>query len=48
MHYFLEFVDICIVEGTYKIATQTILFLLCTFFHKIHVKKVKVSCLLVL
>jgi hypothetical protein len=36
-------VDICLIEGTYKISTQTILFLVCTIFSKILSKKLSIE-----
>jgi predicted membrane protein len=40
--YFLELVDACLIEGTYTISAQAILFLICTIFNKIYSKKLKV------
>lgn len=40
---FLEVVDGCVLEGSFRIATQAILFLVCTIFSKIRMGKLKVA-----
>lgn len=40
---FLELVDGCVLEGSFRIATQTILFLVCTVFGKIRTGKLRVE-----
>jgi hypothetical protein len=40
---FLEVVDGCMLEGSFRIATQAILFLVCTIFGKIRTGKLRVA-----
>lgn len=43
MRFFLEIIDDCILEGSFRIATQAILFLACTVFGKIRTGKLVVD-----